>query len=351
MSQTGCPICAIMPPSLLYKLMEIGDEHQRRRALAVLASLRRVQAVRSSLSSTLNVAAAPTAAAPVKKRRVFDCQISTDLSAQLLMQEGAPECTDAAAQEAYDFAGVTWDFYNTVMNRNSVDGRGMTIVSSVHYSENGEGYDNALWNGQQMVYGDGGDLLGRTTRCLDVVAHELTHGVTQNSAGLPYEGQAGALNEHFSDVLGVVIRQWHEKQADPTAANWLVGEGLLLAGGALRSLKAPGTANPADTQPAHMKDYHQLPNDFMHDYGGVHTNSGIPNHAFFLAATRLGKPSWEEAAKIWYVTLTQRLQGDVDFVKCANETISVARDFFSTATRDVVRQAWADVGVQATTLA
>ncbi|WP_431203599.1 M4 family metallopeptidase [Bradyrhizobium betae] len=221
----------------------------------------------------------------------------------------------------------------------------MTMVSSVHYSEDGSGFDNALWNGQQMIYGDGGDLFGRMTQCLDVVAHELTHGVTQFSAGLPYEGQSGALNESMSDVFGVVIRQWHDKQSDPATANWLVGDKLLLAGGALRSMKAPGTANPDDPQPANMKDYVNLPNTREGDYGGVHYNSGIPNHAFYLAALAIGKPAWETAAKIWYTTLTQRLKGDTDFAKCAYETISVARDFFDDATALKVSQAWIDVGV------
>ena len=164
------------------------------------------------------------------------------------MQEGNSAPADVAVREAYDYAGLTWDFYNQLFNRNSIDGRGLTMVSSVHYSENGAGFDNALWNGQQMIYGDGGELFDRMTKCLDVVAHELTHGVTQYSAGLPYQGQSGALNESMSDVFGVVVRQWHESQADPATANWLVGDKLMLSGDALRSMKAPGTANPDDPQ-------------------------------------------------------------------------------------------------------
>lgn len=110
-------------------------------------------------------------------------------------------------------------------------------------------------------------------------------------------------------------------------------------------MKAPGTANPDDPQPAHMKDYVNLPNTPAGDYGGVHYNSGIPNHAFYLAAVAIGKPAWETAAKIWYITLTQRLKGDTDFQKCAYETISVARDFFDDDTAKKVSQAWIDVGV------
>lgn len=171
-----------------------------------------------------------------------------------------------------------------MFGRNSIDDAGLTMVSSVHYSENGQGFDNALWNGHQMIYGDGGEEFGRMTKCPDVVAHELTHGITQYTAGLAYQGQSGALNESMSDVFGVVVRQWYQQQTNPAApqtdpakANWLVGDGLLRAGGALRSMAAPGTAFPDDPQPALMKDY---------QYGGVHINSGIPNHAFYLAAVR-----------------------------------------------------------------
>jgi hypothetical protein len=94
-----------------------------------------------------------------------------------------------------------------------------------------------------------------------------------------------------------------------------------------------------------MSKYINLPDTRAGDNGGVHYNSGIPNHAFYLAALAIGKPSWETAAKIWYITLTQRLKGETDFAKCANETISVARDFFDDATAKKVSQAWIDVGV------
>jgi Zn-dependent metalloprotease len=224
----------------------------------------------------------------------------------------------------------------------------MTIVSSVHYSPNGQGFDNAFWDTRQMVYGDGGDIFDRMTKCIDVVGHELTHGITQFSAGLPYENQSGALNEHFSDVFGVVIRQWTEGQTDPAAANWLIGDGLLLNGQALRSMKAPGTANDDDPQPDHMSRFMHLPNDEENDYGGVHINSGIPNRAFYLAAVAIGAPAWEMAARIWYIALTQRIRGAANFKKCALETISVARDFFGDDIAAKVTQAWFDVGVLTT---
>jgi Zn-dependent metalloprotease len=340
-----CAFCSIVPPYLLQKMIESDDPRIRDSAVATLEATERARSMRTALSQTISVARVGPAAASTKVRRIFDCQNTSDLSRALVMQENDPPPADPAVREAYDYAGVTWDFYKTIFGRNSIDDRGMTMVSSVHYSENGQGFDNALWDGRQMIYGDGGELFGRMTQCLDVVGHELTHGITQFSAALPYHNQSGALNESMSDVFGVAIRQWHEKQTDPKTANWLVGDKLLLSGHALRSMSAPGTANPDDPQPGHMKDYVNLPDTRPGDYGGVHYNSGIPNHAFYLAAVAIGKPSWQTAAKIWYITLTQRLKGEADFAKCAYETISVARDFFDDGTAKKVSQAWIDVGV------
>ena len=221
-------------------------------------------------------------------------------------------------------------------------------MSSVHYSQQ---YDNPFWNGQQMVYGDGdGRIFQEFTGSLEVIAHELTHGVTQFTAQLPYRDQAGALNESFSDVFGAMVKQWSLGQT-VDQADWLIGAGILargVTGRALRDMANPGTAfdDPLlgkDQQPGHMRDFV----DTTADNGGVHTNSGIPNRAFVLAAKALGGHSWDVAGKIWYATLTERLTAAADFRKCAQETISVARDLFpqdlSIASR--VAKAWIDVGV------
>jgi Zn-dependent metalloprotease len=232
-----------------------------------------------------------------------------------------------------------------------VDGQGLELVSSVHFETD---YDNAFWNGAQMVYGDGDDQMfkrGGFTQCLDVMAHELTHGVTQFTAGLRYRGQSGALNESFSDVLGSLVKQ---RSLGQTAdqADWLIGEGIMgpqLPGVALRSLKAPGTAFQFDNQPADMDHYVELPDDGdpRHDNGGVHINSGIPNHAFYLAATALGGNAWEKAGRIWYTTLTTRLGEDSDFQAAADATVAVGSDLFGAggAEEQAVRAAWAQVGI------
>jgi len=220
----------------------------------------------------------------------------------------------------------------------------------VHF---GVGYDNAFWDGRQMVYGDGdNELFQRFTIAVDVIGHELTHGVTQYEAGLVYWEQPGALNESMSDVFGSLVKQRALGQT-VNEADWLIGAGLFRSsvnGDALRSMKAPGTAydDPLlgkDPQPAHMRDYQ----DVSYDNGGVHINSGIPNHAFYLAATEIGGYAWERAGKIWYIALRDRLRRKSGFQQAANATYRVAAELFGPGSREheAVRRGWAAVGINA----
>lgn len=225
----------------------------------------------------------------------------------------------------------------------------MPLDATVHFDRN---YDNAFWNGQQMVFGDGdGTLFNRFTVSLDVIGHELTHGVTEKEAGLIYQGQSGALNESVSDVFGSMVKQYKLGQA-AAAADWLIGAELLVPGPgrtALRSMKAPGTAydDPIlgkDPQPARMKDYVHT----VSDNGGVHINSGIPNHAFYLAAVAIGGNAWERAGKIWYETLQDsRLRQNAGFRAFAKLTKSTADKLFGAGSAEskAVAAAWKDVGV------
>jgi Zn-dependent metalloprotease len=294
-------------------------------------------------------------------RTIFDCGKTNQLPGQKVCGEGGQLPNDPAAKEAYEYCGVTWKFYNEVFKRYSVDNRGLPLKSSVHYQEGSRGLDNAYWDGSQMIYGDGDAIVfGRFTQSIDVIAHELTHGVTQYTAALAYAGQPGALNEHFSDVFGILVRQWSgagkgdTRQADPATADWIIGKDLFLPGVngvGLRSMSNPGSAydDPRlgkDPQPKHMSGYVQLANTQDQDNGGVHFNSGIPNHAFYLAAKAIGGPAWKTAGSIWYITLTERLKTDADFAKCATETISVARDHYGDDIAQKVAAAWASVGVQ-----
>ncbi len=230
----------------------------------------------------------------------------------------------------------------------------MRLDSTVHYEE---GYDNAFWNGQQMVYGDGDEnlpeaerLFNRFTIAIDVIGHELTHGVTQYEARLIYWEQPGALNESFSDVFGSLVKQRTLNQTSDQA-DWLIGQGLFTSnvnGQGIRSMKAPGTAydDPVlgkDPQPAHMRDYKSM----AADNGGVHINSGIPNHAFYIVAREIGGYAWEKAGQIWYVTLRDKLQVTSNFQEAADLTYQVAGELFGTGSREqqAVGKGWAEAGI------
>jgi len=216
----------------------------------------------------------------------------------------------------------------------------MRLDSFVHYGRN---FNNAFWDGSEMTFGDGdGVTFTGFAKSLDVVAHELTHGVTQFTVpgGLDYVGQSGALNESISDVFGSIVKQWSLKQ-DVNSADWLIGEGIMgaSAGNALRSMKSPGDTSvtwPGDDQPSTMSGFVEG--------GDVHTNSGIPNHAFYLAAVALGGYSWERAAKIWYAALPM-LTSTATFVDAAKATITAATNLFGAEGREAVMNAWTEVEV------
>src|SRR3954447_3757683 len=268
---------------------------------------------------------------------------------KVVRAEGSGPVDDPAVDEAYDGLGQTFDFYRDVLGRNSIDDEGLPLNATVHYGQN---YNNAFWNGERMVFGDGdGELFNRFTIALDVIGHELTHGVTEDEAGLVYMFEPGALNEHISDVFGSLIKQ---KVLNQTAdqADWLIGEGLLTAnvqGQALRSMKAPGTAYDDDVlgkdlQPAHMRDFVNT----WQDNGGVHINSGIPNKAFYLTATTIGGNAWEKAGRIWHETLRDpRLTAEAKFVEFANLPVIVAGQLYGAGSSEqsAVAGAWGEVGV------
>jgi Zn-dependent metalloprotease len=350
------PCCFIAPPDLLARLAEKGTDEQRQaaiRTLAASAAIRTRRSIVGPLMRSMGVAGvAPGFLAPQTgdHHTVYDVEHGgrSSLPGKKVRSDGDQPSADASVNEAYDGSNATYDFYKEAYGRNSVDGEGMELVSSVHY---GVGFDNAFWNGSQMVYGDGSGRIftvGGLTKSLDVIGHELTHGITQFTAGLEYHTQSGALNESFSDVFGSLVKQYSRGQT-AEEADWLIGEGTLVPalGKALRSMKDPGTAFDGDPQPAHMDDYKDLPddNDPANDNGGVHINSGITNRAFYLAASAIGGHAWEKAGKIWYVTLTEHLQPESQFADAASATVAVAGELFSESEQGLVQKAWEDVGV------
>ncbi|HEX6136332.1 MAG TPA: M4 family metallopeptidase [Casimicrobiaceae bacterium] len=339
-----------MPPELLRRIALRGNARQRETALDTLATDHTLRLARATYQLLESGARRGLLASPVaaKQRTVYDAQGRETLPGRAVRVEGGASVPDVDVNEAYDGLGATFDFFSEVYERNSIDDEGLHLDATVHY---GRRYDNAFWNGRQMVFGDGdGDLFNRFTIALDVIAHELTHGVTGDEARLVYLGQAGALNESISDVFGSLVKQYARGQT-AEEADWLIGEGLFtpsVHGVALRSMKAPGTAfdDPVlgrDPQPATMAGYVRT----SADNGGVHTNSGIPNRAFYLAAVALGGHAWERAGRIWYETLRdKRLKPTATFRQFARYTVINAAQFFGPAERHAVAAAWEEVGIK-----
>lgn len=343
-----CPVNCIVPPYILRRLLQSGNAEYRRIALETLMATAQLRAERrltqfNGLARSL---------ANDLRRTIFDCANGTRLTAaRIVREEGKPAVKDAAVNQAFDGLGQTYDFFLQVFKRNSVDDQGMRLDGYVHYAR---AYNNAFWDGREMIFGDGdGKLFTDFTGAIDVIAHELGHGVTQFTAGLEYHDQPGALNESMSDVFGSMVKQWVLGQ-DAKQADWLIGDRIFtpkVKGDALRSMKAPGTAydDPEmgkDPQPAHMKDYQSLPDTDAGDYGGVHINSGIPNRAFYLAAVALGGKSWEQAGRIWYEALRQS-QPKTDFAGFARLAYLYAVNTFGDngAEAKAIRAAWDGVGV------
>ncbi len=348
--------CTFIPPYVLEALAASGDPHLAAHAAATLAADEVLRRERGRQTGTLR----PGTAQPGPEQRlepggpggpqraVHDAGGTTTLPGTLVRGEGDPPTGDTAVTEAYDGLGDTWQLWSEAYGRNSLDGRGLPLVATVHY---GRLYDNAFWDGTQMVFGDGdGVVFLAFTRSIDVIGHELAHGVTQYTSGLNYRGQSGALNESVSDVFGVLVKQ-HTLGQTADRADWLVGAELLapdVNAVALRSMAAPGTAydDPRlgrDPQPAHWDDYV----DTASDNGGVHINSGIPNKAFHLVATSLGGYAWERAGQIWFDTITGDIRADCDFATFARLTLAAATTRYGprSCEADAVREAWAAIGL------
>ncbi|MGG6110417.1 M4 family metallopeptidase [Pantoea allii] len=333
---------SVIPPYILRKIIAHGSGYQQEQARRTLTHVQHLMA-----EHWQKTAAPKTTQAGKIEREIYDAKNQETFPGTLVRKEGQSSNGDIAADEAWNYLGVTHDFFWQIYKRNSLDNNGLKLAGTVHY---GEKYQNAFWNGQQMVFGDGdGEIFNRFTIAIDVVAHELSHGVTETEAGLIYFEQAGALNESMSDVFGSLVKQFSKKQT-AEKADWIIGEGLLakgIHGKGLRSMSHPGTAydDPMlgkDPQPGHMDDYIKT----REDNGGVHLNSGIPNRAFYLAAKALGGFAWEQAGQAWYDTLCDdNLHQDADFKAFAQLTVQHGEKRFDRSVGSKIEQAWKEVGV------
>lgn len=341
-------VCGVVPPHILTRVAEHTEDEASGTARATLEHMRELATGRAATLLERPAATAP-AAGPLRKRRnVYDAQHRFRLPGKLVMSEHKARSRDVEVNEAYDGSGATYDFFAQIFKRSSIDGRGTRLDSTVHY---GDSFENALWNGRQMVYGHAdGRIFSRFTASVDVIAHELTHGVTQFAAALGYHGQTGALNEHLSDAFGIMVKQFTlGHNADQS--DWLIGAEILgpsVNGVAVRSMALPGSAydDPLlgkDPQPSHMRDYLET----TEDNGGVHINSGILNHGFYIAARTLRGKTWDTLGKIWYVALTERLRPEADFRDFVQATVDIAGELYGNGghVQRVIAAAWSDVGL------
>jgi Zn-dependent metalloprotease len=352
------PLHCVVPPFVLTKVARRGSDRQREWALRTLdadTTLRHARTVNAKTLGRKGKREGPdalAAAAPTRRNRViWDARHTWNVTGiPRVRDEDDGPTGDPAVDEAFDGFGATWDFWQDVFSRDSIDDENMPVRGVVHY---GEEYPNAFWDGRRMVFGDGdGELFLSFTRALDVIGHELGHGVIEDEAALEYQGQSGALNEHFADVAGAMVKQFRLRQT-ADQADWLIGADLRgpeFSGDALRSIKAPGTAFEdevlgKDPQPAHWRDYVRT----VEDNGGVHINSGIPNKAFHLVCTSLGGHSWHAPGRIWYDALrSSLLTPTASFRQFARLTHRAARQRYGPGSDETkaVREAWAEVGVR-----
>jgi vibriolysin len=290
-----------------------------------------------------------------KNRQTYSANNGTSLPGTLKRSEGSANINDAAVDAAHNNAGSVYDYYKNVHNRDSYDNAGATLKASAHYSTR---YNNAFWNGSQMVYGDGdGTQFIALSRDLDVDAHELTHAVTERTANLNYSNESGALNEATSDILGNACEAYTENGGTPNSNTWKVGEDIYTpntSGDALRYMNNP-------TADGYSKDYYPERITGSADNGGVHGNSGIANLAFYLmvmggthprgkttvnvtALSSTSSTSLTMGAKIWYRALTVYMTSTSNFSAARTATVNAATDLYGATAAATVTAAWDAVG-------
>lgn len=336
--------CFIIPKDVLEKLANdpsLSEEirHASAHSGLVSAQLRKVRdqmLALTSIGGPMGFAAAELAPAPAVT--VYDCKHHQTTPGTPIPKPSSSK--DATATRTFKETTAVATFYKQVFGRNSIDGAGMTMMSSIHY---GDKYNNAMWNGSQMIYGDGDNqIFIDFTGGNDVIAHELTHGVTQYTLQLVYSDDAGGLNESISDCFGSMFRQWEANQ-DATHADWLIGHDILGP-----AAKAKGytclrnMANPADPHalaPQPTK-YSQITHGM-----DPHYSSGPPNFAFYLACKKVGGKSWETIGQIWYYALTGGPNPHMTMKEFADRTRKLATKMYGSvpAVFAAVDNAWKQV--------
>jgi Zn-dependent metalloprotease len=348
----GNSLYCIIPPDIFEHMatLKINDvlQHIGIRNIEGATIVRTTRALMpADLVSTLHVRS------HTKYREVYDVQgrSQTFLPGKLVRSEGDPEVSDENVNQAYDYAGKTYDFYHQLFNRNSLDDKGMALISSVHLDEH-----NAFWNGQQMMYGVGiPGVFNSLTNSLDTVGHEFTHGVVAYTSRLNTSNESGAINEHFADVFGTLIKQWNNNDT-VHSASWLIGEDIIIprlfsepqTRRAVRDMKNPGTAYVGDPVLGTDKQVDHISGFYTgsKDSGGVHWNSGIPNKAFTHAAVKIGGYAWVELGEVWYKTM-QQLSPNSGFNDLVRINLNIAQQKFGVADHryQAIEHGWQLVGL------
>ena len=335
--------CSIVPPKVLRRFARDKRLSAKERkafadAIKYEREWRKLRAVHTEVSAaTSRLQRGATPRAP--EITVFDCKHATTLPGVPVSAPGS----DATSKRAFAETAAVAQFYEQLFGRNSVDDAGKTLMSSVHFSVR---YNNAFWNGTQMVYGDGdGNIFVNFTKATDVIGHELTHGVTQFSAQLEYSGEPGGLNESVSDVFGSMFKQWRKGQT-VDEADWLIGKEIIGRGArargfeCLRDMSNPAAKHCLAPQPTHFSEFRPGMDP--------HESSGIPNLAFYHAAVAIGGYSWQKAGMIWYEALTGfGPEPSMKMMAFAQKTRKVAKTLYPRDKRTfaAVDGAWKAVGL------
>ena len=347
--------CAV-PPHMLDKIARNGTDDQRSRALSTMSldtSQRSVRVQNALMHSRQKGTATPRLFPTVEPRRTIgDAKGEETLPGVTVRTEGQPPTDDVAVNEAYDGLGATFDFFLDVYGRNSIDDDGMDLRATVHYGERLQ---------QRLLERPADGVRRRRRRALQPAspsrstssATSSTHGVTEDEAGLMYRDQPGALNESMSRRVRLA-RQAAPLKQTADEADWLIGEGLFadavdgrraaLDEGARHRLRRPGARQATRSPPTWTTT-----SSTTDDNGGVHINSGIPNKAFYLAATALGGYAWERAGRIWYDALrAPQLRPNASFRAFAALTVRQAQLLFGTTSDEIgaIQDAWRSVGVK-----
>jgi Zn-dependent metalloprotease len=340
-------MCFIVPREVLSRLSQDKtlSAQVRKRMFDTAQISHEIRELRSQAARLTSVATAHTAAlvelASSPTVTVYDCKHTETLPGTPVPNPANSK--DQTAKRTLNETTSVAKFYQEIFNRNSIDNHGMTMMSSIHF---GTKFNNAMWNGSQMLYGDGDhEIFIDFTNSNDVIGHELTHGVTQYSLQLNYSGEAGGLNESISDCFGSMFRQWENKE-DVNSADWLIGHDIIgpaaMAKGftCLRDMASPAANHCIAPQPT---QYSQITPGM-----DPHYSSGPPNLAFCTACKTLGGKSWEKIGQVWYHSLTAfGPTPTMEMKPFADRTRQVAHTMFSgdPAVAAAVDQGWKQVGL------